>query len=489
MRDFNFYLKEIGEIGFVEEVVHSIVHASGLPQAHPGEVVMFESGDLGQILFLKQDQVEVLLLSKEPVRVGMRVVRTGEFIRVPVGTTLLGRVVDPLTSSLDHGGAIFSGEKRFIDSRPFGILERREVNKALETGVTIVDLVVPLARGQRELVIGDRKTGKTDFILQVLRSQARQGTICIYALIGQKQAEIRKLDTFFQTQKIKERTILVATSSADASGLIFLTPYTAMTIAEYFRDQGQDVLVIFDDMTTHARCYREISLLAQRFPGKNSYPGDIFFAQARLVERAGNFAKAAITCLPVAESVLGDLSGYIQTNLMAMTDGHVFFDVGLYNEGKRPAVSPFLSVTRVGHQVQTPLQKDVSRELTSFLVTYERMKQFMHFGAETGQATRDILSLGERVDVFLDQSPDTLMSLSANIIILSLLWAGVWNEMELPDLKKEMQAFITAYEKDQVFKKKVDTTILAYQSFIDLVTFMRRNYEELLELMQQKQQA
>jgi len=228
-------------------------------------------------------------------------------------------------------------------------------------------------------------------------------------------------------------------------------------------------------MTSHARYYREISLLAKRFPGRSSYPGDIFYAQARLIERAGYFKTGSITCLPVAESVLGDLSGYIQTNLMAMTDGHIFFDIELYNQGKRPAVSPYLSVTRVGHQAQTPLQKDLSRQLSSFLVSYDRMKQFMHFGAEAGETVKSVLDLGAKVDLLFSQSENSIIPINANIAILAGLWAGVWNEIEVGNLRKAMEQVILNYQTNSVYKKQIDDIMSTSQKFSDMVNAIRQN--------------
>ncbi|OGM24063.1 hypothetical protein A2715_02700 [Candidatus Woesebacteria bacterium RIFCSPHIGHO2_01_FULL_39_32] len=479
MKDFNYYLDSLGEIGFVEELMHSLIYASGLPRVHPGELVLFESGDLGQVFSLTPEKIEVLLLTRANLKVGSKLVRTDTRMQIPVGVGLLGRVIDPLGNPLDGAKLTDTEDVRTVDIAPPKIVERVEVQKPLITGVTLVDLVVPLGCGQRELVIGDRKTGKTDFLLQSMVTQAKLGSICIYAQIGQKQFDIKKMSEFFAETGIKKNTVLVASSSSDPAGVVFQTPYTAMTIAEYFRDKGLDVLLILDDMTTHARNYREISLLAKRFPGRASYPGDIFYVHARLIERAGNFKKGSITALPVAESILGDLSGYIQTNLMAMTDGHIFFDIELYNQGKRPSVNPFLSVTRVGHQTQTDLQRDLSRELSSFLVTYEKMKQFMHFGAEVGETAKKILALGNKVDSFFNQSPTASIPLEINMIILGGLWAGVWSETKEADLRRQMERLVLAYNTEGSFKKQVDDLITQSKSFSDLVNFIRRNNEFL----------
>lgn len=479
MKDFTYYLESVGEIGFVEQCVHSLVYVTGLPEAHPNEVVMFESGDIGQVLSLSRESIEVLVFASSKVSVGSKVVRTGEFIKIGVGTSLLGRVVSPLGTPIDKDEPISDLSDAPIDINPPKIVERKNVEKPFLTGVTLVDLVSPLGKGQRELIIGDRKTGKTEFLLQTFITQAKLGTVCIYAVIGQKQIDIKKLYEFFVKEGINKNTIIVASSSSDPAGLIFLTPFAAMTIAEFWKDKGMDVLLILDDMTTHARNYREISLLARRFPGRSSYPGDIFYIHSKLIERAGNFKKGSITCLPVAESILGDLSGYIQTNLMSMTDGHIFFDIDLYSQGKRPAINPFLSVTRVGHQTQTALLRDVSRELSSFLVTYERMKQFMHFGAEVGETAKNILALGSRVDVFFNHTGTKTMEINANILIMAGLWAGFWSDAKGDQLKREIEQITFSYITDEEFKKKVDAIIESSKNFSEIVTLMRRDNELL----------
>lgn len=475
MKNFKYYLDQIGEIGFVEEVLHSIVYVSGLPGARPSELVIFESGELGQVISLSRDVVEILLLARTQVRVSTRVARTDELLQVPVGEALLGRAIDPLVKPIDGGKSMQTTQISPTDTQPHGIVGREHILEPLETGVALVDLAVPLAKGQRELVIGDRKTGKTEFLLQTFLSQARKGTICIYAIIGQRLIDIREKIEFIEEKKIINTSIVVASSSSDPSGLIFLTPYTAMTIAEFFRNQDKDVLLILDDMSTHARYYREISLLARRFPGRGSYPGDIFYTHAKLIERAGNFKRGSITCLPVTESVLGDLSGYIQTNLMAMTDGHVFFDIDLYNRGKRPAVNSFLSVTRVGHQAQTSLQKDLSRELSRFMVEYEKMSQFMHFGAEVGETVKKTLDMGRKIDAFFDQSPDKLIPLNANIVILAGLWAGLWVEIAISDFGKEIEQLAMDYQTNENFRNEIDKLINSKKTFSDLVSTIRRD--------------
>jgi F-type H+/Na+-transporting ATPase subunit alpha len=393
---------------------------------------------------------------------------------VQLGLELLGKTVNPFGTIIGSSPLKKIDEVRSIEIHPPGLSERKPVDAQMETGVALIDIIVPLGKGQRELVIGDRKTGKTEFLYQTMISQAQRGIISIYAVIGQKQVDTLLLDNYLKEKGIRESTIIVSSGSSDAPGLIYLTPYVAMTIAEYFRDQGKDVLLILDDMTTHARSYREISLLAKRLPGRGSYPGDIFYTHARLVERAGAFLKGSITCLPVAESILGDLSGYIQTNLMSMTDGHIFFDIELYNQGNRPSVNPFLSVTRVGHQTQGKLQRELSNSISSFLVVYDRMKQFMHFGTEASESARNILAQGARLDIFFNQGTEVIYDLPFSMFIVGCIWAGKTNDLRPNDFKKKISTLYTSYSTNVDYKTKIGN-LIHVSSFSELVTILKRD--------------
>lgn len=480
MKDYKYYLDKYGEIGYVIKLVHSIAYVKGLPGVASSEVVFFEGGALGIVLSLNRDQVEVLLASSTKVQVGVAVARAGRHLAVPLGMDLLGKVINPLALSLEGGQSVVKAEEsREIDIEPASILGRTEVNRPFETGVKIIDLAIPLGKGQRELVIGDRKTGKTLFLMQAMLSQAAQGTICIYAAIGKRQQELEGVIEFMQMTNILASSVVIATGSADPAGLIYLTPYTAMTVAEYFRDKGKDTLVIMDDMTAHANYYRQITLLAKRFPGRSSYPGDIFYIHAKLMERAGSFEKASITALPVADSVMGDLSGYIQTNLMAMTDGHIFFDIDRYNRGIRPAINPFLSVTRVGLKAQSPLIRDLNRQLTSFLVHMEEVRDFMHFGAEVSESLTRTLNLGARVDEFLLQPHLSIVPVNIAIFLLAAIWGGYAKDAPRQKLQTEYNNIFQKYTAVAQFKQHVDTIVASTPSFTELVEKVKNGKGEL----------
>lgn len=484
MKTFQEYLEDSAEIGFVEEVTIDVAHVSGLPNVNPHEIVVFETGDIGYILSLRTDYCEVLMFSRRVVSTGTKVTRTKKTLEVPVGKHLLGHAIDPFGKPVDPSIILevdnAAGVK--VDIPPEGISARKRIDQPFETGVALVDLVLPLGKGQRQLIIGDRKSGKTNFLMQAMLSQARQGTVCIYAAIGKKQLSVKKIQEFITTNNIADKCTIVASMSQDPSGVIYLTPYTAMAIAEYFKEQGNDVMIILDDLTTHARYYREISLLIKRFPGRNSYPADMFYAHARLLERAGNFRRGeseqAITCLAVAETIQGDLSGFIQTNLMSMTDGHLYFDSDLFAKGRRPAVHPFLSVTRVGRQTQTSLKQTLNRELLSFLSLFEKMQNFTHFGAEVSETVNNTLIMGGKITAFFEQLSYSVMKVDLQIFLFSLLWIDTWRDKTPEFMKEEMNKISDLYNANPDVQKEIKETIDKSESFNQLLGEIRGKPEE-----------
>ncbi|HOA18731.1 MAG TPA: F0F1 ATP synthase subunit alpha, partial [bacterium] len=315
------------------------------------------------------------------------------------------------------------------------------------------------------------------------------GSICIYAAIGKKKSAIKKVEEFFDKYKVRDKSIIVASSSSDSIGHIYTTPYSAMTIAEYFRDKGQDVLLILDDLTEHAKYYRELSLLSKKFPGRDAYPGDIFYSHARLLERAGNFKinnknTASITCLVVAETIEGDMSGYIQTNLMSITDGHIFFDQDLYKRGKRPAINHFLSVTRVGRQTQSSVRWGINRELTSFLILQNKTERFIHFGAEVNEGIKATLSMGERVNFFFDQSMEEILDMNVQIMIFGLIWTGVLRDYSEGKIKFYMNQAQKYYNIDKSFKEKVDKLIDSCQDFNQFLGKISSQHKDIIEYLE-----
>lgn len=462
--DFQKNLDALGEVGYVDRVTPPIVYAKGLPGVTSSEVVYFESGEMGMIFSIDRDSVEILSFSRDPIDVGTRISRSSTPMRAPVGMDYLGKTINPLGKSI-HADVIISSvdEQRPIEVVPAGIDKRKKINKPLETGVAAVDLMVPLGKGQRELVLGDRKTGKSEFLMQVLLSQSNTGVKCIYACIGKRKSDIKRVEDFIKRNNLSSNTAVVATSSTDPAALIMLTPYYAMTLAEYYRDMGSDVLIIMDDLSTHAKYYREISLVGRRFPGREAYPGDIFYVHSRLLERAGNFdingKDVSITCLPVAETVESDISGYIQTNLMSITDGHIYFDKELFEQGRRPSVNYFLSVTRVGRQTQTKLRWGVNRELSSFLALLEKTQRFIHFGAEVNEGIKATLSMGTKILSFFDQPMGRVVPLNMQIMLYCLIWVGSISGENAVELKSIVEKSIELYAKDDHFKEMIDDIV------------------------------
>lgn len=485
MKSFSEYLDEIGEIGYVEEVISSLAYVSGLPGAVPHEIIVFETGEFGQVLSLGQKTVEILVFSRNSVRVGIKVTRTGNLLEVPVSDEVLGQTIDPLGYKPDGIKAVKKPKKTLpLDVTPSGIVTRHRIRRPFQTGINLVDLIIPLGKGQRELIIGDRKSGKTNFIIHSILSQGKLGDVCIYAAIGKKRVDIKKIEEFFKKSGIAKNIVIVATSPQDPSSIIHLTPYTAMAIAEYFRDEGRDVLIVFDDLSSHAKFYREIALLGKRFPGRNSYPGDIFHIHSKLLERAGNFmtekGEVAITCLPVVETIQGDLTGYIQTNAMSMTDGHIYFDSDLFSKGRRPAINPFISVTRVGHQAQSQLRREISRELISFLTLFEKVQSYVHFGAEMSESLKNTLFVGDRLLFFFDQSLYKTNPINLQVFIFCILWSGAWNQKEMQELKHEIEKVAEAYTSSEKVQGKIDRLIENYVSFNKLLGDIQQNKDAIL---------
>ena len=488
MKSFKEYLEETNEIGFIEAVNNTVITVSGLPSVKPQELIMLETGETGYVLNLHKNTCDVLLFSKASIKTGIKVARLNTALSIPGSIDLLGKTIDPFGKPLDSAVSPNMENVTFlpVDVGPMGISMRKRISNTFQTGVALVDLIIPLGKGQRELIIGDRKTGKTNFLLQTMVMQASMGTVCIYVAIGKKQSSYKAIEEYMRSHNILSQCVIVASSAEDAPAKIFLAPYSGMTIAEYFRSLGKDVLIILDDLTTHAKFYRQISLLVKRFPGRNSYPADIFYAHSRLLERAGNFivkngtesTERSITCFPVAETLQGDLSGYIQTNLMSMTDGHLYFDMDLFGKGRRPPIHPFLSVTRIGRQTQDSLRQTLSREIFSFFFFFYKMQNFSHFGAEVSGTVSDTLKTGLKISAFFDYLSLKVINLDLQIFFFSLLWVDIWREKTVDVMKSDMERLIQLYNSDESLKKDVSSIIQASDSFNKLLGEIRGKPDE-----------
>lgn len=479
IHSFEYCLKHIGEIGEVVEGKKSLVKVKGLPGAVIGEGVTFETEDHGRVMSLGRETVDVLVFSQTPIKPTTKVARSGNLLSLSAGDGILGHTINTLGHLLSgHRHKSELPEKLPIEIRPAGITARRRVSRLFETGILNVDLLVPLGFGQKELVIGDRKTGKTQLLLKTVLSQAGQGTVCIWCAIGKRKQEIKMIEEFLEKHNVINQCIIVAADSYSSPGEVVYAPYVAMTLAEYFRDTGRDVLLILDDMTTHARFYREISLLSGVFPGRESYPGDIFHVHSKLLERAGNFhvdgTERSITCLPVVDSVGGDYTGYIQTNLMSITDGHIFLDNELFAQGYRPAINSFLSVTRVGRQTQSKLLRDINSQITLFLKKYEDAKRFLRFGPELTPDISETLRLGKGLEKLFNQTSYQPINISEQILLVALLYLKVWDGegaleilARLPeDIRKHGRSLIDKAQSLDEVCQKLTQEKLVLETFI-----------------------
>jgi F-type H+-transporting ATPase subunit alpha len=488
MDAFNKYLKLTSEYGVVTQVSHPITFIEGLPTVKTHEVIIFEDGSKAEVFAINRGRIEARVFSHEPIKVGTKATKTNQMLSLPVGKEMLGHLVNPLGEPLDPSIPFTPPkEVRDLDSKPIGIAGRQKLATHLVTGVSLVDLLIPLGRGQRELIIGDRKTGKTSFLLTTVKKQVEEGVVAIYAAIAKKKSDIKKIQNFFVEEKIMDKVIIVATSSYDSPSLIFQTPYAGMAIAEYFRDQGIHSLLILDDLSTHAKFYRELSLLARRFPGRDSYPGDIFYVHSKLLERAGNFKhktvkEVSITCLPIIEIVEGDFTGYIATNVMGITDGHLYFDSNIYYQGLRPAVNIPLSVTRVGRQTLDKLAREVNKTLTSFLAQFEKLQALSHFGQELTDDVKKQLRIGELIFKFFNQPYHLTVPSAIQLIVLSMLMQDIIQTKEVLDKVKD--GLINSFYKEE--PKKWLMELVAAPDYKTMDATILKNKDKLLQLAQEQ---
>ena len=464
MSNFENYLEKTKEIGYVTSLSHSVVHVSGLPSLKPEEMIITDTGKRGIVNGLKKELAEILMIDIKELKVGEAVARTGKSFEILVGQGLLGRIINPLSQPTDGLGPIRGGkEYQPVKREAPPLIERVRVNEPLESGVTFVDLLVPIAYGQRELIIGDAKTGKTIFLLQTIVSQAKKGIVCIYVGIGKKDTAIKWVEEYLKQQKVFDQTIIIHTTPDDSPALTYLAPYSGMSVAEYFRDKGKKVLIVLDDLTTHAKIYREISLSLKRAPGRDSYPGEIFHIQAALLERAGNTKskkgkEVSITALPVAETLENDLSGYIQTNRMGMTDGHIFFDINEFRKGKRPAINAFLSVSRVGNQTKTPIERELSSWIRKKLLEYRRLLEITQFGAELPTETQKTIEFDERLEFIFNQESGIIIPRKLQLLLIGLLASGFWEDKSLKEMKTEINKLLENHQKGILpeFKEEIE---------------------------------
>jgi F-type H+-transporting ATPase subunit alpha len=428
--------ENIQEVGTVIRVGDNICIVYGLSNAMLGELITFEGGNSGIIFQLNETSASIFLIDTAIAVAELETAqRTHSVFKVPVGMSLLGRVIDAQGNIRDGAEDLAITEYRAIETDIPGIMERSPVNESLETGILAIDVLVPIGKGQRELIVGNRNTGKSSIAIDTILHQKDKNIICIYVSIGQRQANLARLVSLLEANDALSYSVIISADSGDAVLNQYLAPYTGCTIAEYFRDQGKDVLIIYDDLSNHAIAFREMSLLLRRSPGREAYPGDVFYLHSRLLERAGKLAKGgSITALPIVQIQGDDITAYIPTNLISITDGQIFLDTNLFNQGIRPAISAELSVSRVGGAAQTKAIKKMTRALRLELAQYHDLLAFAQFGAELDEVSHRQLERGKRAIELLKQPQYTTFSFVDQALMLLLLKEGFLDSISLVNI-------------------------------------------------------
>ena len=432
---------EQSEIGTVLTVGDGIVRASGLSNCMAGELLAFENGAYGLAQNLEENRVSIVLLGADDgISEGQTVKRTGKVVSVPVGDALLGRVVDALGQPIDGKGPVAASEYRPIERQAPGICDRQPVKEPLQTGIKAIDSMIPIGRGQRELIIGDRQTGKTAIAVDTIINQKGKGVICIYVAIGQKRSSVASIVSELEKNGAMEYSIVVAATASDANALKYIAPYSGCSMGEYFMENGRHVLIIYDDLSKHAESYRALSLLIRRPPGREAYPGDVFYLHSRLLERASKLSNelggGSLTALPIIETQAGDVSAYIPTNVISITDGQIFLESGLFASGMRPAVNVGLSVSRVGGAAQTKAMKKASGSIRIDLAQYREMEVFTQFASDLDDITKQQLKHGHALLELLKQPLGKPLQLNQQVITLHLANKGYFDDVELKSVKK-----------------------------------------------------
>ena len=432
---------DLEEVGIVEKIGDGIATVIGMKNAMAGELVELPHNVTGMVLNLNPDSVGIVLMGGETlIKEGDLVRRTGNIMDVPVGEALLGRVVSAIGAPIDGKGEIAFAEKRPVEAPAHGIADRESVDTPLQTGIKCIDALVPIGRGQRELIIGDRGTGKTAVAIDTIINQKGLGVICIYVAIGQKASNVARIVRTLEQHGAMEYTIIVAATAADSAPLQYLAPYAGVTMAEYFMDQGKDVLCVYDDLSKHAVAYRSMSLLLRRPPGREAYPGDVFYLHSRLLERAAKLNKelgnGSITALPVIETLAGDVGGFIPTNVISITDGQIFLESELFYAGIRPAINSGLSVSRVGGAAQIKAMKSVAGTLRLDLAQYRELAAFAQFASDLDKATKAQLDRGQRLTELLKQGQYVPLPVEKEVMSIYLGTKGYLDDIAVKDINR-----------------------------------------------------
>lgn len=432
---------EVSDIGTVIEVGDGIARIHGLDTVMSGELVEFSNGTMGMAQNLEEDNVGVIILGPfTDIHEGDEVRRTGRIMEVPVGEELIGRVVNPLGQPIDGLGPIHTKKTRPIENRAPGVMDRQTVFEPLQTGIKVIDALIPIGRGQRELIIGDRQTGKTSIAVDTIINQKDENMICIYVAIGQKESTVRATVETLRKHGALYYTIVISASASDPAPLLYLAPYAGVTMGEEFMYNGKHVLVIYDDLSKQAVAYRELSLLLRRPPGREAYPGDVFYLHSRLLERAAKLSDekggGSLTALPIIETQAGDISAYIPTNVISITDGQIFLESDLFFSGVRPAVNAGLSVSRVGGSAQIKAMRKVAGTLRLDLASYRELEAFAQFGSDLDKATQEKLARGQRTVEVLKQNLNKPIAVEKQVMILYALTRGHLDDIPVEDIQR-----------------------------------------------------
>lgn len=466
---------QVDEVGTVLTVGDGIARIFGLKNVMAGELVEFDGGTKGMVLNLETNNVGVAILADDnSIKEGTTVKRTERIVEVPVGEPLLGRVVNAIGEAIDGQGEIKSEHSRFVEVKAPGIIARKPVHEPLQTGIKAIDSMIPIGRGQRELIIGDRKTGKTAVALDTIINQKGKDVVCIYVAVGQKQSTVRQVHQKLVESGAMEYTTIVSATASNSAPLQFLAPYTGATMGEYFRDLGKHVLIVFDDLTKQANAYRQMSLLLRRPPGREAYPGDVFYLHSRLLERAcklsDELGNGSMTALPVIETQEGDVSAFVPTNVISITDGQIYLESDLFNSGIRPAVNVGLSVSRVGGSAQIKAMKKVAGTLRLDLAQYRELAAFAQFGSDLDAATQRQLARGERLVELLKQGQYVPMDVIDQVAVIYAATKGLFDvvptahiqeaEKELLEhLKSQHGALVDSIRNDKAISDENGKTL------------------------------
>ena len=430
----------VEKVGTVVEIGDGIARISGLSECMSQEMIQFEGGQLGVALNLEEDTVGAMILGDYlEIKAGDQVKLTGRILEVPVGEKLVGRVVNPLGQAVDGKGEIEGGKFYPVEKIAPRVIERKSVDTPLQTGIKAIDAMIPIGRGQRELIIGDRQTGKTAVAIDAIINQAGQNVKCIYVAIGQKESKVAKIVAKLEEAGALKYTTVVLAGASDPASLSFIAPYAGCAIGEYFMDQGEDVLIIYDDLSKHAVSYREISLLLKRPPGREAYPGDIFYLHSRLLERAARMSEekggGSLTALPIIETQAGDVSAYIPTNVISITDGQIFLESDLFYKGIRPALNTGISVSRVGSAAQIKAMKKVAGKMKLSMAQFRELEAFAQFGSDLDEATKKQINLGKRLNEILKQGQYEPMAVEHQVAIIYAVNNGYLDDVEVENVR------------------------------------------------------